>query len=91
MSLTEPSNHPPASERVTVRRLAKRGHYDPGTIHQILDAGFICHIAFLIDGQPRVIPTAYVRIDDSVYLHGSPGNQMLRAVIAVADARAAPE
>jgi nitroimidazol reductase NimA-like FMN-containing flavoprotein (pyridoxamine 5'-phosphate oxidase superfamily) len=81
MSLSKPSNHPPASERVTVRRLAKRGVYDPDTIHQILDAGFICHVGFLIDGQPRVIPTAYVRIAGSVYLHGSPSNQMLRALI----------
>ena len=81
MSLTGPGNYPPSSERVTVRRLAKRGHYDPATIHQILDAGFICHVGFLIDGQPRVIPTAYVRIDDAVYLHGSPSNQMLRALV----------
>jgi nitroimidazol reductase NimA-like FMN-containing flavoprotein (pyridoxamine 5'-phosphate oxidase superfamily) len=65
-----------------VRRLAKRGAYDPETINQILDAGFICHVGFLINGQPRVIPTAFVRIDDSVYLHGSPSNQMLRALIA---------
>ncbi len=82
MALTDPGNHPPASERVTVRRLAKRGHYDPATIHEILDAGFICHVGFLVNGQPRVIPTAYVRIDNALYLHGSPGNQMLRASIA---------
>src|SRR6266446_3327645 len=81
MSPTDPGNHPPASERVTVRRLAKRGVYDPATIHQVLDDGFICHVSFTIDGQPRVIPTAFVRIDDSVYLHGSPGNQMLRALL----------
>ncbi len=86
MSVTEPSNHSPPSKRVTVRRLAKRGVYDPATIHELLDAGFICHVGFLIDGQPRVIPTAYVRIDDSIYLHGSPANQMLRALLAGGEA-----
>jgi nitroimidazol reductase NimA-like FMN-containing flavoprotein (pyridoxamine 5'-phosphate oxidase superfamily) len=82
MALTDSTDNLPASDRVTVRRLAKRGHYDRATIHAILDSGFICHVGFTIDGQPRVIPTAYVRIDDSVYLHGSPGNQMLRALLA---------
>ena len=86
MSLPEPGNHPPSSERVTVRRLANRGHYDRTTIHAILDSGFICHVGFTIEGQPRVIPTAYVRIADAVYLHGSPGNQMLRALLASGDA-----
>ena len=81
MSPIDPGDHSPASERVTVRRLGKRGQYDPATIHQILDDGFICHVSFLIEGQPRVIPTAYVRIGDSVYLHGSPSNQMLRALL----------
>jgi nitroimidazol reductase NimA-like FMN-containing flavoprotein (pyridoxamine 5'-phosphate oxidase superfamily) len=82
MTVNDPNNHHPASERVTVRRLGKRGHYDPATINEILDAGFICHVGFTIDGQPRVIPTAYVRIADSICLHGSPGNQMLRALLS---------
>src|SRR5262245_32496142 len=85
MSTTNSGSHPPASERVTVRRLANRGHYDRTTIHSLLDSGFICHVGFTIDGQPRVLPTAYVRIDGSVYLHGSPGNQMLRAMLAGGD------
>jgi nitroimidazol reductase NimA-like FMN-containing flavoprotein (pyridoxamine 5'-phosphate oxidase superfamily) len=85
MSAIDPANDPPASERVTVRRLGKRGHYDVEIIYQILDDGFICHVGFLINSQPRVIPTAYVRIEDSVYLHGSPGNQMLRALIGGGD------
>jgi nitroimidazol reductase NimA-like FMN-containing flavoprotein (pyridoxamine 5'-phosphate oxidase superfamily) len=76
----------PSSDRVTVKRLAKRGEYDPESIRQILDAGFICHVAFLVGGEPRVIPTAYVRVGDSVYLHGSPSNQMLRALLAGGDA-----
>jgi nitroimidazol reductase NimA-like FMN-containing flavoprotein (pyridoxamine 5'-phosphate oxidase superfamily) len=85
MSTSNSGSHPPASERVTVRRLANRGHYDRATIHAILDSGFICHVGFTVDGLPRVIPTAYVRIDGSVYLHGSPGNQMLRAMLAGGD------
>jgi len=85
--LTSPSQpHTPSSERVTVKRLAARGVYDPEEIHGILDAGFICHVAFAVEGQPRVLPTAYVRVGDEVYLHGSPSNQMLRSLVASPEA-----
>src|SRR5579872_928561 len=86
MPSSQPEPHSPASERVTVRRLAARGVYDPGAIHAILDAGFICHVAFAVAGQPRALPTAYVRVGDEIYLHGSPSNQMLRALIAAPEA-----
>jgi nitroimidazol reductase NimA-like FMN-containing flavoprotein (pyridoxamine 5'-phosphate oxidase superfamily) len=64
--------------RTTVKRLAQRGAYDHDTVLKILDEGLVCHMAFVVDGQPFVLPTAYARIDDRLYLHGSPGNRMLR-------------
>jgi nitroimidazol reductase NimA-like FMN-containing flavoprotein (pyridoxamine 5'-phosphate oxidase superfamily) len=70
----------PPSERTTVKRLPKRAAYDTATIHAILDEGLVCHVAFLVDGQPSVIPTLYVRLGDRLYLHGSPASRMLQAV-----------
>jgi len=65
------------SSRNTVKRSAKRGHYDKETVHQILDAGYICHVGFTIGDQPYVIPNAYGRDGDTIYLHGAVGNRML--------------
>ena len=56
--------------RTRVKRLPKRGHYDRATVHAILDAGFVAHIGYLIDGQPYVTPTSYWREGDHVYWHG---------------------
>jgi nitroimidazol reductase NimA-like FMN-containing flavoprotein (pyridoxamine 5'-phosphate oxidase superfamily) len=70
------------SERTTVRRIAKRGVYDRATIHSILDAGMICHVGFAVEGQPFVIPTIYVRIGETICLHGSSASRMLRALAA---------
>lgn len=70
----------PPSDRATVKRLPKRAVYDRGTIHAILNEGMVCHVGFAINGQPTVIPTIYVRIGDSVYLHGSPASRMLQLV-----------
>lgn len=65
-------------KRTTVKRIPKRGHYDPGTINAILDEGFICHVGFIADGQPYVIPTGYARIGEELYIHGSAASRMLR-------------
>jgi len=70
----------PASPRSTVRRHAERGNYDPAVLRAILDDGFVCHVGFVVDGQPYVIPTGYARIDDVLYLHGSPASRMLRSL-----------
>ncbi len=67
-----------ASERVRVKRLPARGAYDRETIDAILDEGMICHVGFVVDGQPYVIPTGYARVGDSVYIHGSSASRMLR-------------
>lgn len=66
------------TERTKVKRLPSRGAYDRETIYSILDAGFICHVGFVVDGQPYVIPTGYARIGDHLYIHGSSASRMLR-------------
>ncbi len=68
----------PTSPRTTVRRLPKRGVYDKESIHAILDEGFLCHVGFVIEEQPFVIPTGYARVGDTLYLHGSAASRMLK-------------
>src|SRR5277367_2448643 len=66
------------SARTRLVREADRAVYDRATAYQILDEGFICHVGFVADGQPFVIPTAYGRIGDNLYIHGSAASRMLR-------------
>jgi len=70
----------PRTERTTLKRLAKRGVYDRELVYQILDEGFICHVSFVVDGQPFVIPTGYARIGDQFFIHGSQLSRMLRTL-----------
>jgi len=74
------------SERTQVRRLPDRGVYDRAAIRAILDEGLVCHVGVVTDGQPFVIPCAYGRIDDRLYLHGSSASRLLRALAAGAPA-----
>lgn len=69
---------PRTPARVTVRRHPERGAYDADTIHAILDEGFLCHVGFVADDQPFVIPTLYARAGDTLYLHGSPLSRLPR-------------
>jgi nitroimidazol reductase NimA-like FMN-containing flavoprotein (pyridoxamine 5'-phosphate oxidase superfamily) len=71
--------HEPASDRVRLRRHPERGDYDPATVRAILDAGVIAHVGVITDTGPIVLPMAYGRTDDLLYLHGSAANSMLRA------------
>src|ERR1051326_8043634 len=66
--------------RTQVNRLPKRGVYDEAEIHAILDEGFLCHVGFVVDGQPFVIPTGYARRGNEIFLHGSPASRMLRTL-----------
>jgi nitroimidazol reductase NimA-like FMN-containing flavoprotein (pyridoxamine 5'-phosphate oxidase superfamily) len=59
-------------------REAERAVYDREAAYRILDEGFLCHVGFVVDGQPFVIPTSYGRKDDSLYIHGSAASRMLR-------------
>jgi len=68
------------SPRTTVKRLAKRGEYDRHTINAIIDEALICHVGFVVDGSPVVIPTIHTRIGDTLYFHGSGASRMLRSL-----------
>jgi len=73
------------TDRTRVRRLPARGAHDRVTVHAILDAGFVCHVGFVADGQPYVIPTGYARADDTLYLHGSTASRLVRTLAAGID------
>jgi len=66
--------------RSRVKRHHERGAYDFDAIASILDAAFLCHVGYVIDGQPYVTPTSYWREDDRLYWHGSAASRMLRTV-----------
>ena len=66
--------------RTRVHRLPSRASYDRTTIHAILDEALVCHLGFVHDGQPFVLPTTYARVDDALYLHGSAASRMLRGL-----------
>jgi nitroimidazol reductase NimA-like FMN-containing flavoprotein (pyridoxamine 5'-phosphate oxidase superfamily) len=74
------------SARTTVKRLARRGDYDRQTINTILDEALICHVGFVIDGSPIVIPTIHTRIGETLYFHGSAASRMLRSLREGVDA-----
>jgi nitroimidazol reductase NimA-like FMN-containing flavoprotein (pyridoxamine 5'-phosphate oxidase superfamily) len=74
-----------ATARTEVRRLPKRGVYTREEIYAILDEGFVCHVGFLAEGQPYVIPTNYARRGDELLLHGSSASHMLRTLEGGAD------
>jgi len=64
--------------RTRVVREADRAVYDREAVYRILDDGFLCHVGFVTDGQPFVIPTSYGRKGESLYVHGSAASRMLR-------------
>lgn len=66
--------------RTTIKRIPKRGQYEREIIYQILDEGLVCQIGFVVDDQPYVIPTAYGRVGEKLYIHGSPASRMLRTL-----------
>lgn len=70
------------TKRSRIKRLPKRAHYDRATVHAILDAGAICHVGYVIDGEPYVTPTAYWRKGEHVYWHGSSASRALRTMAA---------
>lgn len=68
------------TQRTQIKRLPQRGEYDRQTIYEILDEGLICQVGFVVETQPFVIPTAYGRVGDRLYIHGSPASRMLRTL-----------
>jgi uncharacterized protein len=72
-----PDNYVPTARTRLVRE-PDRAVYDREAAYRILDEGFICHVGFVVDGQPFVIPTGYGRVGDNLYIHGSAASRMLR-------------
>ncbi|MFG1672585.1 bifunctional pyridoxamine 5'-phosphate oxidase family protein/GNAT family N-acetyltransferase [Micromonospora sp. NPDC049282] len=70
--------YPPTS-RTTATRTRDRMRYDRATAHALLDEAYHCALAFVVDGEPRLLPTLHVRVDDTLYLHGSTGSRPLLA------------
>ncbi|MEU8651849.1 pyridoxamine 5'-phosphate oxidase family protein [Streptomyces sp. NPDC048737] len=79
---TAPSTTPPAaytpSDRTVPTRSAERASYDKDLVHAILDEGYVCHLGFVRDGAPVVLPTLYGRVGETLYVHGSTGSRPLR-------------
>ncbi|WP_395371801.1 pyridoxamine 5'-phosphate oxidase family protein [Komagataeibacter diospyri] len=69
----------PVTPANRVRRASTRGRYDRTTIHAILDAALLCHIAYTIEGRPYCTPTSFWREGDYLYWHGSSASRMIRA------------
>ena len=72
------SSNATPTPRTRVVREPQRAVYDRDTVNQILDEAFLCHVGFVVDGQPFVIPTSYGRDGDVLYIHGSAASRMLR-------------
>lgn len=75
-------SHFERTPRNQVRRLPKRGQYDAETIYAIIDGALICHVAFVQDGQPFIIPTLHVRDGDTLLLHGATTSRMMQHLAA---------
>jgi uncharacterized protein len=68
------------TDKTKVRRKPDRGSYDRELIYRILDEAFVCHVAFIADGQPFVVPTNYVRVGDKLFLHGSIASRLMKTL-----------
>jgi nitroimidazol reductase NimA-like FMN-containing flavoprotein (pyridoxamine 5'-phosphate oxidase superfamily) len=77
--MTHPRPGPP-TPRTEVRRRPERARYDRATIDSILDEALICHVGFVDEGGPVVIPTIHVRVGGDLLLHGSPASRMIRSI-----------
>lgn len=65
-----------------VKRLPERASYDKNVIYKILDEALICHVGFVVDNQPYVIPTIHARQDDTLLLHGATTSRMMKHIQA---------
>ncbi|MFJ5234130.1 pyridoxamine 5'-phosphate oxidase family protein [Kitasatospora sp. NPDC088391] len=66
------------NDRTTPTRSKERAAWDEAAVHAVLDAGFLCHLGFVRDGAPVVLPTLYARVGNVLYVHGSTGSRPLR-------------
>ena len=68
------------TKRTRVRRISDRGHYDQDTIYPIIDEAMICHVGFIQNNNPVVIPTIHARLGNTLYIHGSGASRMLKVI-----------
>lgn len=69
-----------SSPNLVPSRLAKRAHFDKETIYSIFDEALVCTISYSVDNMPYSIPTAFVRYEDKLYIHGSVGSHFIREI-----------
>jgi len=68
------------SHRSKIKRIPSRGYYDKKTINQIIDEALYCHVSFVHDNQPYIIPTIHARLNDRIVLHGAKGSRMMKHI-----------
>jgi uncharacterized protein len=68
------------TKKTRVTRKPDRGRYDRQTVYDILDQAFVCHVGFIADGMPVVVPTNYVRVGDKLFLHGSTASRLMKTL-----------
>ncbi|MGA4847563.1 pyridoxamine 5'-phosphate oxidase family protein [Streptomyces sp. G5(2025)] len=78
------------TDRTAPTRGRERASYDRETVHAILDEAYVCHLGFVRDGSPVVLPTLYGRVGERLYVHGSTGSRPLRMAGAIQDDQADP-
>jgi uncharacterized protein len=67
-----------ATDRTVPTRIRERASWERELVHSVLDEGYVCHLGFVRDGAPVVLPTLYARVGERLYLHGSTGSRPLR-------------
>jgi nitroimidazol reductase NimA-like FMN-containing flavoprotein (pyridoxamine 5'-phosphate oxidase superfamily) len=77
VTVSEATHSYPVSPRNRVKRLHERGRYDHAAVHSLLDASMLCHVSYVIDGQPYCTPTFFWREGSKLYWHGSSASRML--------------
>ncbi len=73
-----PNSHAASTPRTVVNRIPDRARYDRDVVNAVFDEALICHVGFVVDDSPFVIPTIHARVSDILYFHGSPASRMLR-------------
>ena len=71
----------PATARTSPSRNPGRVSYDRAAVHAVLDEALVCHVGFVVDGRPVVLPQLHARVNDALYLHGSTGARALRVAL----------
>ncbi|MBN9546858.1 MAG: pyridoxamine 5'-phosphate oxidase family protein [Alphaproteobacteria bacterium] len=76
--VTDAADAFPVSARNKIKRMHERGAYDKAAVFAILDAALLCHVSYVIDGQPFCTPTLFWREGETLYWHGSSASRMLK-------------